>query len=343
MGHPPFGHVGEQELKATFDLLAGWDGESSLRPEQAARGGFEGNAQTFRILTNLAARMTQDPGLNLTCASLDACVKYPRRRVHGTSIHEKWCIYPQDVEDHQWMRGERVGMRKATPFEAQLMDWCDDVTYAIHDTLDFYRAGFIPLDRLFERPRGRGRISADAERFLEQRVSEPSHRSRARRVWRHIGDIAELFTPWAGTRQIRGAMQGATSQLISYFMGGLTFEGAEPCRYVGNLLLDPDARRANDKRIACDLLKGLIWVYVIEGRALASQQIGQRQIVRFLLLEVFGEHGRLLPADRAEELSRHGDALRASSDYVASLTEQDALALYARLTGVQIGALTDTF
>jgi dGTP triphosphohydrolase len=49
----------------------------------------------------------------------------------------------------------------------------------------------------------------------------------------------------------------------------------------------------------------------------------------------------MLPADRDEELREHGDALRAATDFVASLTEPGAQALYRRLTGHRFGALTD--
>lgn len=98
---------------------------------------------------------------------------------------------------------------------------------------------------------------------------------------------------------------------------------------------------AAQKKLACELLQSLLWFYVIERPAMASQQHGQARIVRELLSIVYRSADELLPADRLEDLAEHNDVLRAATDYVASLTEQDAEIMFHRLTGVRLGALTD--
>ena len=86
MGHPPFGHTSEDELK-------------ELAKEAGLADRFEGNAQSFRIVTKLAFRSLEHPGLNLTCATLAALLKYPWLRSDEGPKSEKWGSYNSEQED----------------------------------------------------------------------------------------------------------------------------------------------------------------------------------------------------------------------------------------------------
>lgn len=112
-------------------------------------GGFEGNAQSFRILTRLAMRAIDEPGLNLTRQTLNGTLKYPwPRDVEDVVRSRKWGAYESDRDYYDWVR---AGSEPHVPsLEARIMDWADDVTYAVHDMDDFYRASLIPLERLSE-------------------------------------------------------------------------------------------------------------------------------------------------------------------------------------------------
>ena len=138
IGHSPFGH----------------NGEAALNELAAAIGGFEGNAQTLRLLTRLEPK-TEGAGLNLTRATLDATLKYPWFRVSPggpppqtppQGLATKFGAYAEDAEVFGWIRQGAPDRRPC--LEAQVMDWADDVAYSVHDMEDGFHAGLITFKNL---------------------------------------------------------------------------------------------------------------------------------------------------------------------------------------------------
>jgi dGTPase len=116
LGHPPYGHAVEKELNR---LIA---------DEYGVPDGYEGNAQSFRIVTKLSMRHPLFVGLNLTRASLNASLKYPWLRELGNEKKgKKWGAYEIDREEFDWVREEHPGSEDRPSVEAQIMDWADDV------------------------------------------------------------------------------------------------------------------------------------------------------------------------------------------------------------------------
>jgi dGTPase len=148
IGHSPFGH----------------NGEAALNELAAGIGGFEGNAQTLRLLTRLEPK-TEGAGLNLTRATLDATLKYPWFGEPGT----KFGAYAEDAEVFAWIRQGAPDRRPC--LEAQVMDWADDVAYSVHDMEDGFHAGLVTFKNL-KSPTERAEVSRTAIAYCPAGVTE---------------------------------------------------------------------------------------------------------------------------------------------------------------------------
>jgi dGTPase len=333
LGHPPFGHIAEDELNRLVTPIAGADG-------------YAGNAQSFRIVTRLAVRRADSRhGLDLTRASLNAILKYPR--LAGTGVKHSGA-YRDDQEALQFARALHPADDTRPCLEAQIMDWADDITYSVHDTEDFYRAGLIPLHLLRASATERDRFLVRATR---RRAAVGSPFSEAAQ---DLKDVFERFCAWlptqepySGTRSQRGYLAEFAAKTVSDYVQGTK-------------LLRPPGQDGKgleilpEHRTQVALLKELTWCYVIDNPALAGHQFGQRRVIR-TLFEIFSEAARqrdwaLFPPqfrEEAEDLLRHeGDipparCARLAADTIASLTDQQALRLFQRLAGLSQGSVLD--
>src|SRR5215472_15661283 len=144
LGHPPFGH----------------NGEAALAEVAADCGGFEGNAQSLRLITRLEAKVP-GAGLNLTRATLDATLKYPWVGPSpgaatpaglgsvGGGQTGKFGAYANDSAVFSWIRNGAPAGHSC--LEAQVMDWADDVAYSVHDLEDGLHAGLVTPRQLRDR------------------------------------------------------------------------------------------------------------------------------------------------------------------------------------------------
>ena len=338
LGHPPFGHVAEEKLNE----LVGEDSE-----------GFEGNAQSFRIVSALAFRSPKYSGLNLTRGTLRAILKYPWTfKLRPTRKKKKWGAYETEVDAFKFATSSDGSKSAAKALEAELMDWSDDLTYAVHDVEDFYRAGLIPLHRL--RPPAKV-LAPDKERdrFIEYVWSKRGEVTELSRVSRSELDsiFGELMfrtfsidSPYDGTRDQRARLRRFTSSLVNRYINGLKLERKKN-DIVANI------SREMTREIA--ILKQLTWFYVIEAPGLAIQQHAQMQAIDYLFTvfvnEIRTAPSKLLPPYYRERLAQvikiEGEdgpgSRRLVADLIAGMTETQAFALYQRLKGIVIGSAMD--
>ena len=335
LGHPPFGHIAEQEL-------------DKLATSHGLPDGFEGNAQSFRIVTSLASASSTGPGLNLTRATLNGVLKYPWARRENPKKIDKWGAYESERDQFLWARELVVerGREQEPSAEAMLMDVADDITYSVHDVDDFYRAGLIPIDRLRVDPGERQRFYREVFERVSGTLPADLNESYLEQSFEKLILKIPQDKPYEGTMRDRGLLRDLTASLIGDFVRSV---GIERAGGGVSKLTQPKQRRAE-----IFMLKQLTWHYVIKNPALASQQQGQRTIIRTLFnvfhkaaLDEKDGNVDVFPVGMRETLrgiiESKGDAAprettRAIIDFISSLTEEQAVDACHRLTGVSLGS-----
>jgi dGTPase len=310
LGHPPFGHNGEEALAAIASDF----------------GGFEGNAQSFRLLVRLEAKTVDTEGksigLNLTRASLDGATKYPWPRSQNP---RKFGVYEDDVDVFNWMR--KGAPEGAQCIEAQIMDWSDDCAYSVHDLEDAIFAKQVEV-KTFEKDFAQiysVMINDYASDATEQEAVDAHKRLSALSAWPHYYD---------GTHRSLARLKDSTSQLIGRFVLAAETQtrkvhGDGPLsRYSANLEIP------REQIVEVDFLKAIAGYYLINA-AHSQERYAKQQII-------VGELVEMLVASAPRELdsfflkswneaSDETARMRVIIDQVAALTDPGAYALHARL------------
>ncbi|MFV8184477.1 deoxyguanosinetriphosphate triphosphohydrolase [Streptomyces sp. AF1B] len=321
LGHPPFGHNGEQALNEFAEDC----------------GGFEGNAQSLRLLTRIEPKRFTDGGsrsvgLNLTRAALDAATKYPwPRGEHPTDPgSRKFGVYEDDRPVFDWVRKEAPGAR--TTFEAQVMDWADDVAYSVHDVEDGLHAGHIDPNCLHAEPERQSVFAVAVGRYVPA-ATDPAELAAAldrlqdQEWWPHGYD---------GSAIAQARLKDATSQLIGRFC--LAAEAATRARHGSGRLTRYGAELVvpREARLECAVLKAVADRYVMQ-RAEQEQLRADQRIVVAELAEALTARAPdgLDPQFRAlfEQAGDDRARKRVIVDQIGSLTDASARSLHARLTG----------
>lgn len=311
LGHPPFGHNGEDELN---ELAASF-------------GGFEGNAQSLRILARLEAK-TFDPatgasvGLNLTRASLDAACKYPWPRREG---QRKFGVYADDLPVFEWLREGAPADR--TCLEEQVMDWADDVAYSVHDVEDAVHGGHISL----------AEFDSATERASVVEIASKRYGLDRGELTEAIGRLTRLgYWPGSfdGSMRDLAALKRFTSSLIGRFCAAAqqaTREqfGAEPLtRYSANLVV-PEGTRAE-----VAVMKAIAVRYVMSREEAEILYARQREQIAELYHALVLDQGASLEAwlkPDFDAASDDGARKRVIVDQIASLTDVSIHDWHARL------------
>ena len=321
LGHPPYGHNGEQVLAEVAQSI----------------GGFEGNAQTLRILTRLEAKTVdadgRSVGLNLTRATLDACVKYPWARglapyAYGADS-PKFGVYLDDEPVFAWVRAGVEGERLS--IEAQVMDLADDVAYCVHDVEDGVVAGSIDLARL-ERAEERQAVFAVVRDWYlpaadDDRLGDALARLRGLPIW-PTAEFDGTRTSLAGLKRLTSGLIGRFTEAAQHATHGAF--GAGPLTRHGADLVVPTAVR---EEIA--VLKGIAAHYVMRADDRMALLDRQRTVLQALSAALVDQAPKVLePAFAADWEDADDDAsrLRVVVDQVASLTDASAAVWHARVT-----------
>lgn len=329
LGHPPFGHNGEAALQACM----------------ARHGGFEGNAQTLRLLAHLEPKHPHGEGLNLTRGTLQGVLKYLRPYAEAKAerlqaagpggAEAAWravekCHYDGQGAWMTWLRAEAMGHGRLRTLEAEAMEWADDVAYSVHDLEDGLAAGLVRPDHA-ENPRVMARVAAYARGKYEKGSGEGAPPELDEVAAKAL--VAELFGTLAARPGSQASQRKAlTSGLIHGLVSGvgLRVRPGVPEAFRLSLAV-PSELRAR----AC-LLMGLEYVLLIRHpRVTTLEHKGQRVIHELFEAHAQPDAGDLFPEHWRmawEEVKDvEGARLRLACDYLAEMTDAHALKLHARM------------
>ena len=310
IGHPPFGHNGEEAL----NLIA------------SSCGGFEGNAQSIRLLIRLEAKTVlpdgKSIGLNLTRASLDAATKYPWSRAVNA---RKFGVYEDDLEIFNWYRaGVESGK---TSMEAQIMDWSDDVAYSVHDLEDSLVSGQIKLDQLSN---DLPKLFKVAQEMYLADITEGEMQA----ALAALQKLSCWPRYYDGTHRSLARLKDLASQLIGRFAQaaevatGEKYGEGDLTRYNANLVV-PRAQR-----VEVALLKSMAGHYVINASDSQIRYGEQQRLLTELVEAILESAPTTLESFFLQDWQNAQTdqaRLRVVIDQVASLTDPGAVALHKRL------------
>ena len=338
IGHPPFGHAGESELK------------SLMMPY----GGFEANAQNIRILTKLETKSGDYDGLNLTRAVIDGQMKYKEIFCEDRAKRGKQrkFIYEEDMKLAEWA-GKEAQMAVEgfegnwKSFECEIMDWADDIAYAVHDLEDSIHAGYISRSTFRDDPRWQETIDTVTKDFKGRSVNVREIADELSRLFLDENPDFRPFTSRSSHKESKASRKQLTSLLIGRYIKstdrqirGELVRDAISERYLYKLV------KPIDYEVEVALLKTLVWKLVIDSTQVRTLEEKAKHIIR-CLFEKFVDEDKakyLLPDDWKElvsEVDSKENKARVVCDYISGMTDDFAQKTYARLFLPNQGSIYD--
>jgi dGTPase len=307
IGHPAFGHFGEQVL----------------HERMISFGGFGANPQNIRLVRFLEAKYPEG-GLDLTRATLDGLIKYPTlfdKSKHSAKKKPQF-TYLDDKDLFDWVK-KGVRDSKRNPIEGQIADWADQVAYCVNDIEDGLRAGLLSLLEMEERASEISEIvKAKLEHDVPEITSTKAIQKKARSLQKNVMRPTDLRIRKINLKQW-------TSDVIKDLLHGIKIERTNPgekcIRYQYQLLPTPAARAL------AALLKTAASKLIFEDPRVKTLEHKGGMILR-RLFDTFLKDTSLLPLDFQQMIKSHKKSrARLVADFVAGMTDRYAYSYYSRL------------
>ena len=341
LGHPPFGHGGEIALNYCM----------------RDAGGFEGNAQTLRILSRLESYDVAN-GADLTRRAMLGVLKYPVRRSAAVdpgvvpsllsspttlSVLDRktckpvksyydseedvvtWILQPVgdgDVDRFQTVRRREGEHAKSLhkSFDSSVMDVADDIAYGVHDLEDAIALGLVSRERFC------GEIGAERCSTLLAALDVRPLESGG-----YEGFVDALFGE-------PGRRKRAIGRLVHHFLRAVKIELDEAFE---DPLLAYRAVLAADDRSLLDALQRLVVREVIENPSVQHLEFKGQTMVVAVFEAMAGEPARLLPRATFTAFQASGGDVRVICDYIAAMTDRALLKTYDRCFSPRMGSVFD--
>jgi dGTPase len=322
LGHPPFGHNGERALNDwSLDI-----------------GGFEGNAQTLRVLTRIEPKVFDEDGrsfgLNLTRASLDASCKYPWPSSQGIpdpSGRSKFGFYEDDTPAFEWLRIGAPDRQRC--IEAQVMDLSDDIAYSVHDFEDAVVNGYIDVTALGARV-----DHDDLVNSMFKWIGGEFTHDELIAAFDRLDNLDSWLDTWDASHRAQGRLKNLTSQLIGRFAGAATSATREAHDTESLIRFRASVIVPRDIQAEIAVLKGIVAAFVMSTNSRRPIYAQQRELLVELADVLLWTAPRNLdPAFATAWDTAESDEARkrAVVDQVASLTDQSAMAWHERLVNAR--------
>jgi dGTPase len=344
LGHPPFGHGGEKTLDACMKDVSG---RARLRGKGALR--FEGNAQTFHVLMAAEPKSPSYPGLNLTRATLAGVMKYPYEQDTG---NDKF-IFASDAGTARWALRDGTnlvtakqmekGGRPLTSVACQILDWADDCAYSIHDVEDALQAQFLRPGDLTD-ARFAQRV---LQHYEETRESECVPALTLQEIRERLRALKQrVRPPESGDERAhrKEALRNILNELITE-VEVQPRSGSQRDDFAWALIVPTESR------ILSAVCKSIIWEAVITDPRVAAMTTKGKEILHDLFYLLVGElvekqSDALFPRYYrpiiAESMGKgECEAARGVCNFLALLTDMDALRLHALLRGSKASSIFD--
>jgi dGTPase len=346
LGHPPFGHTGEHELD---DLMR-------------ETGGFEGNAQTLRLLARIEKKLVGEDqlvegsprwyangtdaglGLDLTVRSLAAVMKYgqmiPEARGADAPLVKGYYATEQPVVEAVRKAVGEPPEGCSQTLECQIMDLADDIAYSTYDIEDAFHAGLLtPLDLIAAPPHLLGSVAercakelgrafelGDVEEVLNKEVFPHFSANPSGSSPDHLRSLYRASKQTAGSSFFRGAL---TSSLVDRAVRAVSVDVATSSPVYSRIWMEPKARAV------VSVLKHLTYSSLIDSPKMKLVAVRGKAVVRTIFDRLMEKGGaELLPGDWADRFEQAPAELqpRVVCDFVAGMTDRQALDFYCRLT-----------
>ncbi len=328
LGHAPFGHAGGK----------------ALHDKMKDRGGFEANAQNIRLVCYREKRRADYDGLNLTRATLDGILKYKipydAEGDIGKFFYDE-TICKQAVE---WAAADSFPDFHTQSFECQIMDWADEVAYAIHDFEDSLHSGFTSNATFHENDT----YSALSPLVMEKlsKLGFEVHESTIESQWLELQTTVGryLSMPDSNARIRRANRKNLTSTLISRMIRNVSrreIQGATTDRYRYRLMVPIDTRTTQL------LLNNLVDHKIMKSAGVQTLELKGRRFIESLFDILIAKPEEMFPDDwriEVRECRQDEQAIaRLACDYISGMTDTFAEKLYSRLFMPGFGSIHDYY